>query len=40
LAQLLTAAPALRLGQMQPPGDIVKQLHDARLIGQTSGPQT
>lgn len=36
LAQLLTAAPALRLGQMQPPGDIVKQLHGARLIGKNA----
>lgn len=36
LEQLLSAAPALRLGQMQPLGDIVKQLHSARLIGKNA----
>lgn len=36
LAQILSAAPALRLGQMQPLGDIVKQLHSAKLIGKNA----
>jgi 3-oxoacyl-ACP reductase-like protein len=36
LEQILAAAPALRLGQMQPLGDIVKQLHSARLIGKNT----
>lgn len=36
LAQILAAAPALRTGQMQPLGDIVKQLHSAKLIGKNA----
>jgi len=36
LEQILAAAPALRMGQMQPLGDIVKQLHSARLIGKNA----
>lgn len=36
LAQILAAAPALRMGQMQPLGDIVKQLHSAKLIGKNA----
>lgn len=36
LEQILAAAPALRMGQMQPMGDIVKQLHSARLIGKNA----
>lgn len=33
LDQILNAAPALRSAQVQPLGDIVKDLHDAKLIG-------
>jgi hypothetical protein len=36
LEQILSAAPALRLGQTQPLGDIVKQLHSAKLIGKNA----
>lgn len=36
LEQILAAAPALRMGQMQPLGDIVKQLHSAKLIGKNA----
>ncbi|MDD2917622.1 NYN domain-containing protein [Rhodoferax sp.] len=36
LEQILSAAPALRLGQMQPLGDVVKQLHSAKLIGKNA----
>lgn len=36
LGQILSAAPALRMGQMQPLGDIVKQLHSAKLIGKNA----
>lgn len=34
--QILSAAPALRLGQVQPLGDVVKQLHSAKLIGKNA----
>lgn len=36
LDQILQAAPALKTGQMQPLGDIVKQLHHAKLIGKNA----
>lgn len=34
--QILQAAPALMTGQMQPLGDVVKQLHNAHLIGKNA----
>lgn len=36
LAQVLEAAPALKSGQVQPLGDIVQQLHAAKLIGKNA----
>ena len=36
LEQILQAAPALRAGQVQPLGDIVNQLHNAKLIGKNA----
>lgn len=36
LAQILDAAPALRRGQVQSLGDVVNQLHSARLIGKNA----
>jgi hypothetical protein len=36
LEQILSAAPALRTGQMQALGDVVKLLHSARLIGKNT----
>jgi hypothetical protein len=36
LEQILTAAPTLRTGQKQPLGDIVKDLHNAKLIGKNA----
>jgi len=36
LEQILQAAPALKTGQVQPLGEIVKQLHNAKLIGKNA----
>jgi uncharacterized LabA/DUF88 family protein len=36
LEQILQAAPGLKTGQIQPLGDIVKQLHKAELIGKNA----
>lgn len=36
LVQILQAAPALKTGQVQPLGDIVKLLHNAKLIGKNA----
>lgn len=36
LEQILQAAPALKTGQIQPLGDIVKLLHHAKLIGKNA----
>lgn len=36
LEQILDAAPMLRSGQVQPLGDIVKDLHNAKLIGKNA----
>ena len=36
LEEILQAAPALEAGQVQPLGDIVKQLHSAKLIGKNA----
>ncbi|WP_342619411.1 NYN domain-containing protein [Rhodoferax sp. GW822-FHT02A01] len=36
LEQILQAAPALKTGQVQPLGDIVMQLHHAKLIGRNA----
>lgn len=36
LEQILDAAPALRAGQKQPLGDVVKELHSARVIGKNA----
>ena len=36
LEQILNAAPTLRTGQKQPLGDIVKDLHNAKLIGKNA----
>ncbi|QDL56287.1 NYN domain-containing protein [Rhodoferax aquaticus] len=36
LVQVLEAAPALKTGQVQPLGDIVQQLHAAKLIGKNA----
>jgi len=36
LEQILDAAPSLRSGQKQPLGDIVKDLHNAKLIGKNA----
>jgi uncharacterized LabA/DUF88 family protein len=36
LEQILSAAPGLRLGQVQPLGDVVKQLHNEKLIGKNA----
>jgi len=36
LDQILQAAPALKTGQVQPLGDIAKQLHHAKLIGKNA----
>lgn len=36
LEHILQAAPALKTGQVQPLGDIVKQLHTAKLIGKNA----
>jgi len=36
LEQILKAAPTLRTGQKQPLGDIVKDLHHAKLIGKSA----
>ncbi len=36
LEQILDAAPALRSSQVQPLGDIVKDLHNAKLIGKNA----
>jgi hypothetical protein len=36
LDQILTAAPSLRTGQKQPLGDIVNDLHHAKLIGKNA----
>ena len=35
-AEILQAAPVLEAGQVQPLGDIVKQLHSAKLIGKNA----
>jgi uncharacterized LabA/DUF88 family protein len=36
LEEILRAAPVLEAGQVQPLGDIVKQLHSAKLIGKNA----
>jgi hypothetical protein len=36
LEEIMQAAPALEAGQVQPLGDIVKQLHSAKLIGKNA----
>lgn len=36
LEQILTAAPSLRMGQLQPLGKVVEQLHAEKLIGKNA----